>query len=169
VNFTVAPGSTEANFGGAPLMVQTGTVAGTITVTLTTLQAGNSNITPSPAPSSTIVVQRLSPRITAVRIVNRTATGFGVEVVGYASAREVTQANFTFNPAPGQTIQGGQATIALTQAAQGWYQSPASVPFGSMFLYTQTFNLEGTISALGSVSVTLSNSLGASPAMSATF
>jgi hypothetical protein len=168
-NFTVARGATEANFGGAPLMLQTGTVAGTITVTLATLQAGNSNITPSPAPSQTIVVQRLAPRITAIRIVNRTATGFGVEVVGYSTSREVTQANFTFTAAPGQTIEGGQATIALTQPAQVWFGSTASVQFGSIFLYTQTFNLSGSISALQSLSGTLASPLGTSPSMSAPF
>ncbi len=169
VNFTVPAGGSEANFGGSPLMLQTGTIAGTITVTLTTLRAGNTVITPSPAPSQTIVVQRLSPRISSVRIVNRTATGFGVEVVGYATAREVTQAVFQFTAVPGQTIEGNQATIALTQSAQGWFGSAASVPFGSMFLYTQTFNLSGNISALASVSVTLNNSLGASSALSANF
>jgi hypothetical protein len=169
VNFTVPAGSTQAGFNGGPLMVQTGTVAGTITVTLTTLQTNGTVITPSPAPSQTIVVQRLSPRISSVRIVNRTATGFGVEVVAYATAREMTQANFVFTAAPGQTIEGGQATISLAQASQNWFGSTASLPFGSMVLYTQTFNLSGNISALASVGVTLTNSLGASPSMTANF
>jgi hypothetical protein len=165
-SFTVPAGSTEANFTGGNLMLQTGTIAGTITVRLTSMQSGGSVITPSPAPFRTVVVARLAPVISSVRIVNRTAGGFSVEVTGYATPRELTQASFQFN---GQNLQGAQATVQLGTVAQTWYASEASLAFGSLFTYTQPFTTSADPAGISSVSVTLTNSLGNSAAVSANF
>jgi hypothetical protein len=169
VAFTVPPGSTEAQFSGGSLQLQLGTVAGTINLTLTKMQTGSADITPSPAPTREIVVNRLAPVIRSVGITNRTATGFTVEVVGFATSREITQALFQFNAAPGETLVAGQATVQLSQPAQGWYESQASREFGSQFIYAQPVTVGGNVSAIASLAVTLSNSLGNSAAMSASF
>jgi hypothetical protein len=167
--FTVPAGNTQAQFNGGNLMLQLGTVAGAIKLTLTRLRAGNSDITPSPAPIREVVINRLAPAIREVRIANRTASGFTVEVVGFATSREITQAQFLFNSAPGETLVAGQATVALNQPAQTWYQSQASRQFGSQFIYTQPFTVEGSVSAIASLAVILSNSLGNSASANGSF
>jgi hypothetical protein len=168
-SFVVSQGSTQGRFNGGNLSLQLGTVAGTINLTLTKMQVGNSDLTPSPAATREIVIDRLAPAIREVRISNRTASGFTVEVVGFATSREVTLALFQFNPAPGETLTASQATIQLNQPAQSWYESQASRQFGSQFVYAQPFTVEGTASAVRSLVVTLSNSLGNSPSSIASF
>ncbi len=167
--FTVPPGETQARFNGGSLMLQLGTVAGTIRLTLTEMRTGSSNITPSPALARDIVINRLAPVIREVRITNRTASGFTVEVAGFATSREITQAQFQFNGAPGQTLVAGQATIPLNQPAQIWYQGQSSRQFGSQFVYTQPFTVEGNVSAIASLAVTLSNTVGNSASGSGSF
>ena len=53
-------------------------------------------------------------------------------------------------------------TVDLTTAFTGWYQSSSSDAFGTTFLYQQVFDLSSDASAVGSVTVTLTNSQGAS-------
>jgi len=48
-----------------------------------------------------------------------------------------------------------------------WYSSSTSTPFGSQFLYTQPFTVQGT-GAIASVTVTLVNANGNSTTVSAT-
>ena len=169
VGFTVPRGSTQGRFSGGNLMLQLGTVAGTIRLVLTKMQAGSSDLTPSPPTTREIVINRMAPVIREVRITNRTASDFTVEVVGFATSREITQALFQFNPAPGAELAAGQATIQLNQPAQSWYESQASRQFGSQFVYAQPFTVEGAASAIRSLVVTVSNSLGNSASTRASF
>jgi hypothetical protein len=168
-NFVLYAGSTTADFGGAGLRLQTGTVAGEITLTLTRLSSGVRDILPSPSPTHTVLVGLEPPTLTNVRITNREMTGFTVEVEGFATPREIARATFQFIPKPGQTLLSGDPTIPLSETAQEWFQDPASFAFGSQFLYTRTFAIEGATSAIASVAVTLSNSVGHSNTVSATF
>ena len=68
--------------GAAPpsVMFAEGTVAGTWTVTLTSLTTGGVSALPTPSPSYTVPVALAAPQITvgSVKIVNATSTGFSV-------------------------------------------------------------------------------------------
>ncbi|MGA2117882.1 MAG: putative Ig domain-containing protein [Bryobacteraceae bacterium] len=152
---TIAAGSTLAL---PALAIQTGTVAGTITVTAELL-AGGQNVTPSPAPSTTLTIAALAPVITKVGATTTTG-GFTITVVGYATSRQVTQAVFQFTPATGTTLSSTSFTIPTTSLFTAWYASAAAAPFGSQFTFTQPFTVSGSAAAVTSVSVTLSNSLG---------
>ena len=55
----------------------------------------------------------------------------------------------------------------MSSAAQQWFSSTDSANFGSQFLLTMPFTLQGA--TLSSVSVTLTNGQGTSPAVSASF
>ena len=92
-------------------------------------------------------------------------------VTGYSNTREITQATFTYTPASGSQVQTTSFTPAgVSTAFQSWYGSGASTAFGSQFLYTQPFTITaGSVSALQSVTVTLTNSQGASSAVTANF
>jgi len=170
LNFTIPAGTTTATLlqNGA---IQQGTVAGTITVTLTRLVASNTNLLPTPAPSRTITVARLAPVITvgSVQITGRSATGFSIELDGYATSRDLTSATFTFQPAPGAQLTGTSLTVSLTGVGPGWFSGTTGLQSGSSFHLTVPFTFSGDISALGSVSVTISSPEGVSAAQSRNF
>jgi hypothetical protein len=168
-NFVVPAGRTAPYFPSGALMLQTGTVAGKITVTMTSLRSGGKDILPSPRPEQTLLVARQAPSITSVHIVSRTATSFVVEVEGFTTPREITQAIFQFTPKPSQTLPVSETTVSLSEAAQSWFQNPASFEFGGQFVYVKRFSFEGGVSSIATVAVTLSNSLGESNKVSATF
>jgi hypothetical protein len=48
-----------------------------------------------------------------------------------------------------------------------YYGGTASQPYGSSFVYTQVFNVSGDANAVGSVQVTLTNSIGQSVVVTA--
>ncbi len=169
VSFLVPVGRTTADFGRGILMLQTGTVAGRVTVTMTSLRSGNKDILPSPPPVQTLLVNQEAPRITGLRIINRTTTSFAVEVEGFTTPRDLTQATFQFTPKPGQTLTTPETVAALSEAARNWFQNPASFDFGSQFVYTKPFTFEGGVDSIASVSVTLSNTLGQSNKVSTSF
>jgi hypothetical protein len=141
------------------LLVQTGTVAGAVTLTLK-LTTGTVDVTP---PGSTLILQipRQAPLIRTVTLVRNT-NGIEVDVSGYATSREVTQATFHFNVAAGSNLQVADFTVPLTSTFAAWYGSTAAAPFGSQFTYAQPFTVQGSSTAIASVTVTLSNSIGAS-------
>ena len=159
---TIPAGSTVTLTG---IGVQTGTVAGTITITAQLL-AGSTDITPHPAPTATIVINAAPPVISSVTAA-ASSGGFTVTVIGYATTRSITSAIFTFTPAAGVNLQSSSVTVSVSSLFSAWYSSSTSTPFGSQFLYTQPFTVQGT-GAIASVTVTLVNANGNSTTVSAT-
>jgi hypothetical protein len=156
-DFTVPAGTTSA-VSATRLALQTGTVAGTITVSLRLL-AGGIDITPTPAPSATIRIERAAPVIQNVRLI-RGGNGFNIEVTGFSTAREVTQATFTFSVA-GQTAT---MTVPVENIFNTWFQDASSGQYGSQFVFTQPFTVQGDANAVTPQSVTLTNRLGSATA-----
>ena len=170
VGFTVAANTTQVVFSGATPGVQTGTVSGTITLTLKLTSAGI-DITPSPAPSTKLTVAKSAPVIKSATV-TRTSAGFNLVVVGYATSREMVSATVGFTAAAGVTLASSQAlSISLTQVFTTWYADPTSAAYGSQFSLTMPFTItNGTSTApLSSVSVQLTSAQGNSNSMSATY
>jgi hypothetical protein len=92
--------------------------------------------------------------------VTRSGGGLTIQIGGYSTAREVTQAVFTFRAAPGQTLQTSQITIPVDSLFGNWYQNPGSATYGSQFSFTQSFAIQGDASAVVPQSVTLVNRKG---------
>jgi len=141
-----------------------GTVEGTIGVTLTvTGQTGASTSLAVPAS-----VPIISPG--SVQVLNVTSSGFNVELIANSSPRDLKTATFTFSSAGGAVINGTTTfTVDVTSLMSGWYSGTSSQQYGSQFMLTIPFTYSGTSSAIGSVSVTLTNSVGTSTAVSGTF
>jgi hypothetical protein len=157
---TIKAGATAST---ASIGVQTGTVAGTITITSQLLAAGQ-DITPVPAPTKTIVIAPAAPAITSVAAAVN-STGFTVTLDGFDPTRAVTQVVFTFAAAAGSTLQTTSVTISAATLFSSWYQSSASTAFGSQFSFTLPFTVTGNVQSLTSVTVTLVNPTGTSTAM----
>ncbi len=164
--FTLPAGSTTANFPVGRAAVQTGTVAGLITMT-GSLSLNGADVTPTPAPVSTIRIDPAPPVITRMDAV-RTGTGFELSIYGFVTSRQVTQARVTLTAASGFTLAGTQFTVELGTLFTSYYGSAASAPFGSQFKLVLPFTL-GDPLAVASVSVTLVNAQGSSAASNATF
>jgi len=166
VAFQFPAGFTQAQFP-SNFAVQTGTVAGAITLTLT-LRAGGIDMTPSPAPTEVLRVAASPPVITSTTIA-ASSGGFNLVIVGYATTRDMSSATVTFTPASGVTLSTNNVNVPLSQVFTTWYASATSAQFGSMFSLTIPFTTQGGANALASVSVVLTNSQGNSAPGAATF
>jgi hypothetical protein len=160
-NFTIPAGTTDV-VSAVPLALQTGTVAGTITVSVR-LTAGGIDITPAPAPAARIRVERTAPVIQSARMV-RTSNGISVEIVGYSTSREITQMSVTFAASGGQTLQNTTVTVPVESLFTSWFQDPAASQYGSQFFFSQPFTITGDASAVSAQSVTLTNRVGSATA-----
>ena len=156
VDFTIPAGSTTPQFDSLP-MLQTGTVAGTISVTLR-LRAGGTDITPSPTPSLTAQIARAAPVIGDVQV-SRAAGSVSIAVTAYSTTRQITQAVFNFAAASGQTLETTASSITVDVGGifDTWFQNAVTTQYGSQFVYTQPFTISGDANAVTPVSVTLRN------------
>jgi len=165
LQFIVRANATQAIFPTVtnPAVI-TGTVAGTITIT-TSMSAGGQDITPTPAPTRTITVDAAVPVITSVALQQVTG-GISVVVQGYSNTREVSSGSFTFSVSSGNTLSVSTLVVPLTSAYTTWFNNSASNATGGQFRLTVPFSVTGSATAVTKVSVTLTNSKGASVAVS---
>jgi hypothetical protein len=169
MSFSIPAGATTASLlqNGA---IQQGTVAGTITVTLTQLSAGGTSMLPQPAPFATVKVPLIAPVITSgsVTITNLTSTGFDVQLDAYSTSRDLQSATISFQAASGTQLNGTTSfSVPLSSIAPGWFSGATGLQNGSSFQLTVPFTFSGDTSVFGpnSVSVTLTNSVGSSSAV----
>ncbi len=156
-NVTIPAGSVTV----PPILLQAGTVAGTITVPIT-LTAGGANVTPASLQPGVIVVP---PSIPSISSVTTTRKGNQLTVVmhGFSNTREMVNAKFHFTPAAGANLDTTDLTIAGdTIFNTNWFQTTTSDQYGSTFTYTQIFNTSDDATTIGSVDVTLTNTIGPS-------
>jgi hypothetical protein len=145
----------------SPIMIQSGTVAGTITVTIS-LEAGGANVTPSSIQPLTIQALLSFPGITSVSYSTSGST-LTVVVRAFSNTREVISAKFHFTPVSGGSIATQDVTVQVGSLYAAWYTSSESAQYGSECAYTQTFNLSSDASVVGQVGVVLTNTQGSSP------
>jgi hypothetical protein len=164
IDFTIPAGQTAAVApAGTPLAFQTGTTAGTITITII-LSAGGQPLNPNPAATRTIVIPNAPPVITSVQIVT-TSSGFNILVAGYSNTREISGSTFAFIAGSGASLQTSTFSVPVATAFQAWFSGTQSASFGGQFLLTMPFNVtQGSASSLSSVQVTLTNSAGSTSA-----
>ncbi len=165
VAFDVAENTMDAVFPVPQLALQTGSVAGTIELSAR-ITSGDLDITPDPAPTRAVRIDRTAPVITNVRL-NPVAGGFEVIVTGFSTTREVTSSTFQFTPAAGSRLEASQVTVQTDAAAKQWFSDARSATFGSQFTFVQPFGLQNA--TLSEVSVTLTNAQGTSQAVRARF
>jgi hypothetical protein len=154
-----------ANTTQATLAFQTGTLAGTIQLSLT-LTAAGVNVTPAVPPTATTVIAAAAPVISSVSVAT-TSTGIQVTVVGTSTTLNMQTATFQFTPAAGATLQTTSVSVNVSSLFAAWYSNPASLATGSQFSLAMPFTISGNVSSVASVTVTLTNSVGTSAPVSA--
>jgi len=162
VSFTFLPNTTSAGFSLSNVVLQAGTVGGTIRLTLSDVKVGAQTVTPSNG-TFDITIPLGPPVITGVRILNRRSAGFDVEVTGYSTSREITQATFQFVAGSGGNLLTAQLQPDVAGTFTTYYQSPTSAEVGSAFVYLQPFiTQQGDANIVTSITVTLANAQGTS-------
>jgi hypothetical protein len=156
-NFTVPAGSTTV----PPIALQTGTVAGTITVTLA-LTTGGVDVTPPGVSPITLVIAPAAPVVTSIKFTNNSTGLITVVINGFSNTRDMTQATFVFTGSDAQSLGSAQVQIPVSSLFTPWFSSSTSDQYGSEFTYTQTFQLSKPDSNISGVAVTLANSIGTS-------
>lgn len=148
-------------------LVQRGSVAGDVIVTLTSLTAtvnGQQIAVPQrgSTPQTRITLPQLPPAIVpgSVRITNVSGSGFVVVLQANSTPRDLSQVSLTFTPTSGSQLSGTTFPIQLTTVASNWFASSDGRNGGSAFELQIPFNYSGDPSAIGSVSVILYNSVG---------
>ena len=154
--FTIPANSTVS----PTIQLQTGTVAGTITVSLK-LTAGGQDVTPSTITPVTITLPPAAPGITQASL-SQSGDILTIQIIGYSNSREISSAAFDFTAVPGASLATSEIVVPVEKEFQSWFDNPASQQYGSQFKYKQTFVISGGASAVGSVTVTLTNATGAS-------
>ncbi|HUI82275.1 MAG TPA: Ig-like domain repeat protein [Bryobacteraceae bacterium] len=160
VGFSVPATLTAATFTIGTPALQTGTVAGTITI------AANITGAPTnPVATEQITIPAAPPTISVTAA--HTSTGFTVTVTGFSTTLDMTQATFQFTAGSGTNLQTSSLTVQVGSLFSTFYQSAFPGSTGSQFVYTQPFNVTGG-GSITSVTVTMTNSNGTSQSATAT-
>ena len=170
VTFSLRANMTEAMFAGGSTQAvfQNGTVAGALSLRAS-FRLGTTDITPLAAPVAAGMVPASVPVINSVRIAQRSATSFTLEITAFSTTRDNAGAAFALTPAPGANLQTTAISLDVGTLFRTWFQDAASAVFGSLFTLSVPFTVQPDSSAIRSVSVTLTNSVGASQARSVDF
>lgn len=162
-NFTIPANTTQAVFDSVPVQrVQTGTVAGTARVQVAITGGG-------PTASQEFTIARSAPFLQDSLTLQTTGSGFNVVITGYSTPRDLTSARVTFTPTAGTNLQTTELTVPLTASATTWFDSPPGKANGSAFKLTIPFTVQNGSNAVASVTVVLTNSVGASNSRTRTF
>lgn len=167
VQFTVPPNTTQAQFA-TPLAVQVGTVAGKVTLRVQ-LRSGEQEMSDL-ATVQTATIPRSAPilrQVTARR--DTQSSQIVVDIVGFATSREVTRGTFVFAPRAGVALQTTEVPVALGDTSKAWFEGDESKRFGSLFTLSQRFTVTGNLNDIAGVTVTLANSDGSSQAVVVSF
>ena len=162
LTFTVPAGTTTV----PTIQLQAGTVAETITVT-PALTASGVDVTPSGLAPVTIAVPSSVPIATMPATLTRNGKQLTVVIVGYSNTREIVSASFHFTPAAGATLTTSDFSPPAADLFTTWYADPTSTQYGSSFTYTQNFTVSDDATNIGSVQVTLTNTVGVSETFTA--
>ncbi|MDX1982235.1 MAG: choice-of-anchor D domain-containing protein [Bryobacteraceae bacterium] len=171
IDFVIPANTTRAIFanGAQQVRLQTGTVAGNITLTPSFVTDGGINLTPTRPDFLTLTVPPSGPVLQNAALATKTANAVTLLLTGYAPTRSITQIDLRFTPVAGETVSTTQLTLNVEASFNAWYQSTASQAFGSQFSVTIPLNLAGDVNeaatltdTVQSIAVTIGNRNGTS-------
>lgn len=150
----VPAGQTQLALG-----IQSGSTAGVVTVSLKLVDP--SRDMPVELPALRMEVDATPPQVRSFEA-RKTASGIEVTAVVLSPTRELGGARFAFD-------DGIEVAVPLGDKSGAWYASAESARYGTLTVYRQTFNVTGDATRLRGVSMTMSNRIGSSVPVSATF
>jgi len=174
VNFTVAANSTQALFNGnvTTVPLQTGTTAGTITITPSFATQTGFDLTPNSPSALTLTIPHSVPQLTSASIASETLNSFTLILNGYTTTRVLTKLAIQIAPKQGSTFSTTSLTVDVSTASAAWFQGATSQPFGGSFMVAIPFTLSNGSSTadlvhlLQSLSITATNDVGTASSIS---
>ncbi|HKW99900.1 MAG TPA: putative Ig domain-containing protein [Bryobacteraceae bacterium] len=170
VDFDIPANTKQALFTAgkaAQIGLQTGTIAGTISLGFT-LQAAGVDL-PSQSLNHSITIARSAPVIQSVTL-TKNSTGFQISVIAFSTPRDLSEIDFHFTPSAGANLQTTDLTVSLSSVGAQWYQSATSAQYGSEVMIVVPITAsQGSVNDVASVSAKVKNSAGTSAAASANF
>jgi len=177
VPFNIPANTTEAVFpnGSREIRLQTGTVAGVITLTPLFATVNGFDLTPETPARTTLrlSVPRRAPSLVSVQLGGRTGDSLSLVVNGFSTMRSVTRAEVQFTPKGDARVAETRFAIDLDAISTAWFRTPNSEPFGGQFSLTIPFTFrassataEPIINSLESVAITVTNATGTSNRLS---
>jgi hypothetical protein len=176
VAFSIPANSTQSVFpnGAKEIQLQTGTIAGNLTITPTIATSSGLDLTPPAPPVLVLTVSPAAPRLLSVDVTSLTPTSFSLRLVGYSTTRSLTKLSFQFTPTSDVTTPGTQFSVDASTAAALWYNAGQSQAFGGQFAVTVPFTLQSSattitspVSKIQSVAASASNDQGTSNSLTA--
>ncbi len=162
MSFFLAEGKTEAEFSstGTQLIVQTGTVAGTIELPIT-FYADQEVVSSANQPIKSLKIETAAPSIVDAKI-TRQGTSFDLVIVAFSTLREITNIGLLVNPSAGSRISqdvGSLDPVNTKRAFDAYYNTTGKV-FGGLFQVTIRGTVSGDLSAVASMTITMGNTKG---------
>jgi hypothetical protein len=173
VAFTIPPNATQAIFSGgnSAISLQTGTVAGTITITPSFALPSNLDVTPAAPATVSLTIPTGPPHLVTGLVSQQSANSVTLQIFGYGPTRALSTLQFQFLSLSGANV-GDAISLNVQPNAQAWFSSLQSANFGGQFVVSVPFSLtsnqssaSSALSLLQSVSITASNDLGTSNAV----
>ena len=147
INFVIPAGSTQVTL---PL-VSTGTVASTVVASLGKLGSANVDLPLHPTPVIFRIPQ-VAPVVTSACYA-RTSTGVNVQVNGYSTTRELTDANVTIGTSKFHTDISG--------IAAGYFSDQLTIRAGGSFALTLPYPIDlGPNDPISTATINLANTVG---------
>jgi hypothetical protein len=174
INFTIPANTTNALFTGGATAVpmQTGTSAGTLTITPSFAMQGGFDMTPTAPNVFSLTIPRAAPQLLAAEVTSETLNSFTVNVSGYSTSRNLSQLDIQITPKQGASFSSSHLTIDVSASSSAWFQGTASQAFGGTFLLAIPFTLQNgsttddLVHMLQSLSITATDDVGVSSAIS---
>jgi len=177
VPFSIPANTTEAVFpnGAKEIRLQTGTVAGIITLTPSFATQSGLDLTPAATANRTLklTVPRSAPGLVNLQVTARTADSVTLLLNGFTTTRSVRSAEVQFTGKADAKIAETRFTINLDAISTAWFRTTGSEPFGGQFSLLLPFTFRAStavtqpvIDSLESVAVTVTNEAGTSNRMS---
>jgi hypothetical protein len=174
VPFTIPPNATQAIFSGgnSAISLQTGTVAGTITITPSFALPSSLDVTPVAPTTLSLTVPAGPPHLVNGLVSQQSANSVTLQIFGYGPTRALSTLQFQFLEQSGSNVTSSVISLNVQPNAQDWFASVQSANFGGQFVVSVPFSLTSNqssasspLSLLQSVSITAGNDLGTSNAV----
>ncbi len=167
VTFRIPANSTQAIFDQLSTL-QTGSLAGTISVNAV-FQAGGAAATSTSPAGTSVTVPLLPPVIVGTPTVTVNSNSIQMSLTGLSTSRKVTSGTFVFSFTAASNQAPITVNVPLDTLVSTWYATPASLSFGSEFVLNQVFNVNGDVRQITGVSITIANDQGSSQAVAVSF
>jgi hypothetical protein len=151
-NFTIPANAMRAVFA-SPVFLLTGTVSGVVNLTAS-IQDG-----PTGVLIGSVLVRPLPPQITNVSAVRKSGA-LEIQATGYSTERRINAVEFGFDVKTADGVTRVNLSRNVQAEFDNWYRNPTSAGFGSAFVFTQSFYIQGDPNSVQSVTISLTNEQG---------